>query len=116
MAENPKQPKPRRNSSGTKIQINSKKRWQDLVNGVDKKEVPVSILERIVVNLIDGTVVSVNVKELLGEGQQDSEIEEMLNNKFSDLDPYIKNVDFFVDIEKVVKTVQPETDKVLKGI
>jgi hypothetical protein len=44
------------------------------------------------------------------------EIEDILNEKFQDLDQYIKTVDFFVDIDKVVNTVQPETDKVLKGL
>jgi hypothetical protein len=46
----------------------------------------------------------------------DSEIEEMLDNKFNELDAYIQNVDFLIDIEKVVDTIQPETDKVLKGL
>jgi predicted Ser/Thr protein kinase len=40
----------------------------------------------------------------------------MLDDKFNELDQYIKNVDFFVDIDKVKDTVQPETDKVLKGL
>ena len=31
-------------------------------------------------------------------------------------DAYIQNVDFLIDIEKVVDTIQPETDKVLKGL
>ena len=46
----------------------------------------------------------------------DHEIEEMLDAKFNELDAYIQNVDFLIDIDKVVDTVQPETDKVLKGL
>jgi septum formation inhibitor MinC len=53
---------------------------------------------------------------LIEDGQNPQEIEQLLDEKFNQLDQYIKNVDFFVDIEKVVKTVQPETDKVLKGL
>lgn len=116
MAENPKQQKPRHNNSGTKIHLNSKKSWQDLINKVDKNEVPVNILERLTVNLIDGTVVTINVKELLINGQDPLDIEDMLNDKFRDLDPYIKNVDFFVDVDKVVDVVKPEVAKVLKDI
>ena len=43
-------------------------------------------------------------------------IEELLDTKFNELDAYIENVDFLIDIDKVVNTVQPETDKVLKGL
>ena len=45
-----------------------------------------------------------------------NEIEEMLDLKFNELDAYIQNVDFLIDIDKVVSAVQPETDKVLKGL
>ena len=37
-------------------------------------------------------------------------------DKFIELDAYIQNVDFLIDIDKVVSAVQPETDKVLKGL
>jgi hypothetical protein len=93
-----------------------KKRWQDIVRDVDKKEIPVTVLQRIIVKLIDGTDLSIDVKQLLDDGQHPDEIEELLNAKFHDLDEYIENVDFFIDIDKVVGAVQPETDKVLKNL
>jgi hypothetical protein len=93
-----------------------KKRWQDIVRDVDKKEIPVTVLQRIIVKLIDGTDLSIDVKQLLDDGQHPDEIEELLNAKFQDLDEYIENVDFFIDIDKVVGAVQPETDKVLKNL
>ncbi len=86
------------------------------VNGVDKREVPISVLEHISVQLIDGTNITINIKDLISEGQDPHEIETMLDEKFNELDHYIKNVDFFVDIDKVKDAVQPETDKVLKGL
>ena len=112
MSEKPK--KPQRNSK--KITLNVSKRWKDIVEGVDKKEVPINILQQIIVKLIDGTNISIDVKKLLADGMPDSEIESMLDDKFNELDQYIKNVDFFVDIDKVKDAVQPETDKVLKGL
>jgi hypothetical protein len=93
-----------------------KKRWQDIVRDVDKKEIPVTVLQRIIVKLVDGTDLSIDVKQLLDDGQHPDEIEELLNAKFHDLDEYIENVDFFIDIDKVVGAVQPETDKVLKNL
>jgi hypothetical protein len=112
MSEQPK--KPSRNAK--KVNLNLRKRWQDLVNGVDKKEVPIDVLQNILVKLIDGTQININVRELIEAGQDPREIEMMLDEKFNDLDEYIATVDFFVDIDKVVATVQPETDKVLKGL
>ena len=114
MSEQPK--KPQRKSSGKKLNLSVKKNWQDIVNNVDKKEVPVTVLQQIVVKLIDGTEVTIDVKQLLSDGLDPLDIEDLLNEKFQDLDEYIENVDFFVDIDKVVNTVQPETDKVLKNL
>ena len=112
MSEQPK--KPSRNAK--KLNLNHRKRWQDLVNGVDKKEVPVDVLQNILVKLVDGTQININIRELIDAGQDPREIEMMLDDKFNDLDEYISTVDFFVDIDKVVATVQPETDKVLKNL
>jgi uncharacterized membrane-anchored protein YjiN (DUF445 family) len=111
MSEKPKKPQ-----RSKKITLNVSKRWKDIVEGVDKKEVPISILQQIIVKLIDGTNISIDVKQLLADGMPDAEIEDMLDAKFSELDSYIQNVDFLIDIDKVVDAVQPETDKVLKGL
>ena len=115
MSEQPK--KPQRNKKGSKkITLNHVKRWKDIVEGVDKRQVPISILQNIEVKLVDGTKIDIDVKKLLAEGMDPIEVEEMLDDKFNQLDQYIDNVDFLIDIDKVVTTVQPETDKVLKGL
>ena len=113
MSEQPKKP-PR--SKAKKLNVNKRKSWQDIVNGVDKKEVPINVLQQILVSLIDGTTITINVKDLMAAGQNPDDIEAMLDEKFNELDNYIKTVDFFVDIDKVKDAVQPETDKVLKGL
>lgn len=109
-------PKKSQHNKAKKLNLNIKKGWQDIVRDVDKKEVPIEVLQRIVVKLIDGTDISIDVKKLIAEGNDPLEIEELLNIKFQDLDEYIENVDFFIDIDKVVGAVQPETDKVLKNL
>lgn len=114
MSENQQPKKPSRKAK--KLKIDPKKRWQDIVQGVDKKEVPISVLQQIVVKLIDGTHLSIDVKQLIDDGNDPEVIEELLDAKFHDLDEYIENVDFFIDIDRVVNTIQPETDKVLKNL
>lgn len=115
MAEQPKPKKPQRKNS-KKITLNKNKSWKDIVEGVDKREVPIDILQEIEVKLIDGTKINIDIKQLINEGMDPIEIEGLLDNKFNELDAYIDNVDFLIDIAKVVDTVQPETDKVLKGL
>jgi len=115
MSEQPKLPKKTQRNS-KKITLNHAKSWKDIVETVDKREVPITILQEIVVKLVDGTNISIDVKKLLSDGMEPNEIEEMLDLKFNELDAYIQNVDFLIDIAKVVDTVQPETDKVLKGL
>ena len=110
------QPKPKKTPRSKKITLNNNKSWQDIVKGVDKKEVPISILQEIEVNLVDGTVISIDIKKLMNDGMLAEDIEQLLDIKFNELDQYIENVDFLIDIAKVVDTVQPETEKVLKGL
>ena len=110
------QPKPRKPQRSKKITLNTVKRWKDIVEGVDKKEVPIDILQEIVVKLVDGTNISIDIKRLIADGMIPGDIETMLDDKFDELDQYIHNVDFLIDIDKVVSTIQPETDKVLKGL
>ena len=113
MSEQPKRKKQQRSK---KITLNHQKSWKDIVEGVDKKEVPIEILQEIEVKLVDGTNISIDIKKLIDEGMDPEEIEVLLDDKFNQLDAYIENVDFLIDIDKVVDTVQPETDKVLKGL
>lgn len=117
MSEQPKQPKKPQRSRGKKITLNPAKSWKDIVESVDKREVPIDILQAIDVVLVDGTVISIDIRKLIDEdGMDPSEVEIMLDDKFNELDRYIQNVDFMVDIAKVVNTIQPETDKVLKDL
>lgn len=117
MAEQPKPPKKPQRSKGKKITLNPAKSWKDIVENVDKREVPIDILQAIDVVLVDGTVISIDIRKLIDEdGMNPDEIEIMLDAKFNELDRYIQNVDFMVDIAKVVDTVTPETEKVLKGL
>jgi len=74
------------------------------------------MLQSLSVNLIDGTVVNIDIKELLKDGIDPVDIEEMLDLKLKALDNIIVDVDFFVSIDDVVSAVQPITDEILKDL
>lgn len=107
--QNPKKQKTR----SKKLNLNSKTKWKNIVKDVDKSEVPIHVLEKLIVYLKDGTEVIIDIKEIIREGVSLEDLELHVNQRLKDLDFYIKNVDFFVDLDSVERTVQPVTDKIL---
>jgi hypothetical protein len=109
-SQNPKKPKSK------KLNLNTKSQWKNILKDVEKKEGPIHVLEKLIVALKDGTQVVVDIKRLLAEGADPDEVELHVNTRLDELDDYIDNVDFFVDIDLVEATVQPETDKLLSKL
>lgn len=99
-----------------RIKINERERWEQIVKGINKKEIPVTLLDHVVVNLMDGTQVAVNIRELLDEGQDPDELEKMLNTRLNALDSIIKDVDFHINLDSVARAVQPVTNDLLKNL
>jgi len=99
-----------------RLNLNNKKAWREILKDVEKKEVPVHVLERLVVHLKDGTEVNIDVKQILAEGADPDEIERRVSQRLEDLDRYIANVDFYVDVDMVEQVIQPETDRILSNL
>ena len=99
-----------------KLNLNTKSQWKNILKDVEKKEVPIHVLEKLIVALKDGTQVGVDIKRLLAEGADPDEVELHVNTRLDELDDYIDNVDFFVDIDLVEANVQQETDKLLSKL
>ena len=106
--------KPRQKSK--RLNLNSKTQWESILRSVEKKEIPIAFLESVSVNLTDGTVVNINVKELLEEGNDPDILEKMLKTKLSALDYIIDDIDFYISVAAVQKAVQPATDQLLKNL
>jgi hypothetical protein len=109
------EPKPKKPKQ-TKLTLSNKSRWRSILKEVEKHEVPIHVLQSLVVHLKDGTQVAVDIKRILSEGANPDEVENQVNSRLKELEQYIENVDFFVDIDVVEATVQPETDKLLKNL
>ena len=91
-------------------------RWEDLVEGVSKTDVPVDCIKRVVIKLKDGRRRYLNMSTLRKKGLDPIELEGVLNQKLEEYDKQIQNVDFFVDVDQVADLIQPETDKMLGGL
>lgn len=110
-----KQPK-RKRPRLKRLNVTVREKWNRILRDVEKQEVPITLLESLTVNLIDGTRVDVNIKELIAEGMEPAALESMLEKKLEELDSIIKDVDFFVNIDDVANMVQPITDNFLKDL
>lgn len=106
--QQPRKPKSRR------INVDERDRWKQILKTVSKDDVPVSLLESVKVNLIDGTTVIVDIIQLLDDGVHPNDIKDGLNQRLSRMDDMIQDVDFFISIDQLARTVQPITDEILK--
>ena len=90
--------------------------WENIIDGVNKTDVPLECIKKVVVKLAGGRQKTINVHSLLKQGLELEEIETMLTRFFTERDNEIRDVDFVVDITAVANLVQPETDKLLGKI
>ncbi len=74
------------------------------------------MLEAITVNLKAGTQVVINIHELLLEGADPDYLRDHIEERLDALDHIIEDVDFYISLEEVRKTVQPATDSILKNL
>jgi hypothetical protein len=109
-------PQRKKRSKLKRLNVTAREKWEKILKDVEKREVPVTVLESITVNLFDGTAVDISIKELLAEGYSPDDIEQMLEQKLTALDHIINDVDFYVNIDDVAKLVQPITDNFLKDL
>lgn len=110
--QKPKKQRPK----SKRLNLSVKSQWESILKSVEKKEIPITMLESVNVNLTDGTIVNINIKELLDEGNDPDILENMLKTKLSQLDYIITDIDFFISVSAVQKAVQPATDELLKHL
>ena len=91
-------------------------RWERIVADVNKTDVPLECIKKVVIKLEGKRQRTINIHTLQKQGLAIEEIEALLTRTFTQLDEEIVDVDFVVDIGSVAEMVQPETDKILKGI
>ena len=111
-----KQPKKERRPKLKKINVSTKTQWRNILKDIDKDEIPVTLLLGLTVNLIDGTKIDIDVKELLKEVKDPDGLEDLLEVKLREIDAYIEDIDFYINIDDVVRAVQPITEQILKDL
>ena len=87
--------------------------WEIIVKEVNKTDVPLECIKKIIIKLNSGKQKTINLHTLIKQGLQIEDIEALVSRTFAEMDTEIKDVDFVVDIKSVAALVQPETDKIL---
>jgi predicted P-loop ATPase len=90
--------------------------WELILADVNKTDVPLECIKKVVIKLAGGKQKTINVHTLLKQGLDLEEVENMLTRYFGENDNQIRDVDFVIDVTAVANLVQPETDKLLGKI
>jgi len=89
------------------------KKWEHILEDIDKVKVPVQFIRKIVVRMSGKKQHTINIQSLMKQGLDPEEVEEVISRKLNELDPLITSFEFVLNVETIAETVQPETDKLL---
>lgn len=92
------------------------KRWEEIVEQVDKDHVPIECIKKIVFRLNGGKQKTINLQRLKDQGLDSEEVDVLVDRFVRENQDIISNMEFVLDIKAVAELLQPETDRLLKGI
>ena len=91
-------------------------RWEHLISEVNKTEVPLECIKKIVIRLEGKKQKTINLSNLKKQVLDWEEIETVVTRTLSSYGDAIYDIDFVVDIVSVAEIIQPETDKLLSSL
>ena len=93
-----------------------RRRWEDIVAGVDKEHVPIECVKKVIFRFTGGRQKTINLRRLRQQGADAEHIGGILDSFVQTHSDTINNMEFVLDVDAVAEILQPETDKLLKGI
>ena len=90
--------------------------WEHIIEEVNKTEVPLECIKKVVIRLHDRRQKTINLSTLKRQGLDLNEVETVLTRTLTELGDAVRDVDFVVDVTEVAKLVQPQTDRLLKDL
>jgi hypothetical protein len=91
-------------------------RWEHIIAEVNKTDVPIECIKKIVIKLEGKKQKTISVNTLRRQGLDWGEIEVVVNRTLAGFGDSVNSVDFIVDAGAVAELIQPETDKLLKSL
>ena len=91
-------------------------RWEQIVNDVDKDHCPISCVKKVVFRTKDRKRKTINLRQLRKQGIDDDSIERAVGSFIEENEGNIQDMELVLDVEAVAGIIQPQTDKLLKGM
>jgi len=91
------------------------KRWEDIVNAVDKDHCPITCVKKVIFRTQKGQK-TINIRNLRRQGIDEDSIEQAVSSFIESNETTIKSMELVLDVEAVAGIIQPETDKLLKDM
>ena len=91
-------------------------KWEHILEDVEKNKIPVEFIKKLVVKLQGKKQHTINIEKFLTQGLDPDQIEEIVSRKLQELDDMVVGVEFILNVQNIADAVQPETDKLLKGM
>ena len=92
------------------------KKWEDIINDVDLNHIPLECVKKVVFRLLDNRQKTINLKNLKRQNLNFDEIGAIVERYLAENEDSVVSMEFVLDVEAVAELLQPETDKLLRGI
>lgn len=92
------------------------KQWEHIIDEVNKTEIPLECIKKVVVKLRDRKRKTINLSTLRRQGLEWNEIESVLSRTLHELEDSVDDVEFVLDVSAVAELVQPQTNQLLKNL
>jgi len=90
--------------------------WEQIVSDVDKDHCPISCVKKVIFRIQGKKQKTINLRQLRRQGIDDDSIEAAVTSYITENEDDIMSMELVLDVEAVAGIVQPETDKLLKGM
>ena len=77
--------------------------WEHIIEQVNKTEVPLECIKKVVIRLNDRKQKTINLSTLRRQGLELEEVEIVLTRTLTELGDTVRDVDFVVDVSEVAK-------------
>ncbi len=88
-------------------------KWEHILEDVEKNRIPVQFIKKLIIKKVGKKQHTINIQNLLKQGLEPEEIEEVVTRKLNEFDDDVTGVEFILNVQSIADTVQPETDRLL---
>jgi len=90
--------------------------WGRIVNDVKKDHVPIECVKKVIFRHNNRRQKTLNLTNLRRQNLVSDEISAIVERYIEENEEEINSMEFMLDVEAVAAILQPETDKLLKGM